>query len=186
MAEPAGRSALDILRSASWRCASCDETHRGIFALACMAPSAWPHAEIREPNGALRLDGDFLSEDFCVLRGEHFFVRCSFDIPVRGLAEKFSFGLWSTLSRDNFDIYVGGFDHGNYANMGPWFGWLSNDLTPFRDTLNQQCRVYPQRDRQRPVLRMADSDHPLAEAEEEGIAPEHLIAIYGHYGHAPA
>jgi len=93
------RSALDVLQGASWTCAQCGADHEGMFDLAADAPVHWDGAEVYEPNGALRRDGDFLSEDFCVLGGEHFFVRCVFDIPVHGMAEKFGLGVWSTLSR---------------------------------------------------------------------------------------
>ncbi len=52
------------------------------------------------------MDGDFLSEDFCVLDGEHFINRCVLPIPVIGLNEHFGFGCRSTLSRANFDNYI--------------------------------------------------------------------------------
>src|SRR3954469_1928259 len=135
-------SALDTLRGASWKCGSCDIAHHGMFDLATFAPDFWGGQQESEHNSAIRLDGDFLSEDFCVVDGEHFFVRCVFEIPVHGLAEKFGFGIWSTLSRANFDIYLKAFDDGIYANMGPWTGWFSNRLELFEDTLNQGCWVH--------------------------------------------
>ena len=156
-----------------------------MFDLAARAPDFWEGPEEYEPNSNLRMEGDFLSEDFCVLRGEHFFVRCVFDIPVHGLEEKFGFGLWSTLSRSNFGIYVQAFDEGRYANMGPWTGWFSNRIATFEDALNQPCWVHPQLDRQRPVISLDDDDHPLAIAQRDGISAERVLEIYAAYGHAP-
>lgn len=75
-----------------WRCAGCDQLHVGMMALASFAPDPWPHEEVREPNAAIRLDGDFLSEDFCVLDGAHFMIRAVLEIPVHGVAEKFGSG----------------------------------------------------------------------------------------------
>ena len=76
-----------------WRYGGCSEWHTGLMDLAALVPDPWPHREDREPNSALRLDGDFLSEDFCVIGGKDFLVRAVLEIPVHGLAEKFGFGL---------------------------------------------------------------------------------------------
>lgn len=157
-----------------------------MFDLVAFAPDFWEGPEDYEPNSSLRMEGDFLSEDFCVLRGEHYFVRCVFDIPVHGMEEKFGFGLWSTLSRWNFDLYVDGFDDGRYEDLGPWTGWFSNRIATFEDTLNQACWVHPQLDRQRPVISLEDDDHPLAIAQREGISAERVLEIYAKYGHVTA
>lgn len=157
-----------------------------MFDLFAFAPGFWEGSEEYEPNCNLRMEGDFLSEDFCVLRGEHFFVRCVFEIPVHGLEEKFGFGAWSTLSRRNFEIYIAGFDEGRYEDMSPWTGWFSNNIATFADARNQPCWVHPQLDRQRPVLSLEDDEHPLAMAQREGISAERILEIYAAYGHAPA
>lgn len=176
---------LDYLTGTPWLCVACGVEHRDRFSLACFAPDQWEGAEDYAPNSALVLDGDFLSEDFCVLRGEHTFVRCSLEIPIHGVAEKFSFGVWSTLAADKFDLYLDAFDTGVYEDMGPWFGWLSNDLAPFGSTLNIKCRVHPQLGRLRPVISVSDPAHPLAIAQDEGITPERAMELYAFYGHVP-
>src|SRR5688500_18166422 len=170
-------TANERLRASSWRCTSCDEEHEGLFHLSLAAPLAWPHPPEYEPNHALRFDGDFLSEDFCVLGGEHFFVRGVFDIPVHGLEETFGWGIWSTLSRTNFDTYVEGFDDGAYPDFGPWPGYFSNALEGFGDTFNAPCWVTPPRDRQRPRIALADEDHPMQVTQREGIGAEQVLAI---------
>jgi len=119
-------TAAEQLRNARWRCASCDEEHSWPFDLAAHAPDPWHGPQDYETNGALRLDGDFLSEDFCVLDGKYFMVRAVLTIPVQGVEGVFGFGCWSTLSRENFDKYVEGFDNGDYPDWGPWSGWLCN------------------------------------------------------------
>jgi hypothetical protein len=169
-----------------WHCASCDDLHVGLMALAAFAPDPWPHGEKREINDALRLDGDFLSEDFCVLGGKNFLVRAVLEIPVQGLAEKFSFGCWSTLSRENFDKYLEGFNDSNYPDWGPWTGWLCNQLETYIGTKPQSVYVFPQPNRQRPTLRIMNSVHPLAIDQEKGISVERLVEILRFYGHAPA
>lgn len=178
----------DIL-AGGWECANCDDLHVGLMALAAFAPDPWPHGETCEPNDALRFDGDFLSEDFCVLSGstqQNYLVRAVLEIPVHGLADKFSFGCWSTLSRENFDTYIAGFDDSDYPDWGPWTGWLCNSLETYIGDRPQSAYVHPQPDRQRPTLRIMDPDHPLAIDQDEGISIERLIEILRFYGHAPA
>lgn len=181
-----GPTALERLRAKSWRCATCDEKHHGAFHLSAFAPYVWSGSEDYEPNHALRMAGDFLSEDFCVIGGEHFFVRSVLDIPVHGLEAGFGFGIWSTLARTNFDKYVDGFDHSDYSDFGPWYGYFSNLIQGFGDVLNEPNWVHPQLDRQRPKIAIMDEDHPLAIAQRDGISPERVLEIYAAYGHAAA
>ena len=179
-------TALEILSSAQWRCASCDRPHEGGFALAAFAPDPWRGAESYEHNGAIRLGGDFLSEDFCVIDGKYFMVRARLDIPVHGIVEPFSFGAWSTLSRANFDKYLSGFDHGDYPDMGPWPGWLCNKLENYLADDPLAIWVAPQTDHQRPKLFVQADDHPLAIDQDNGISPERVLEFYEYYGHRPA
>jgi hypothetical protein len=178
-----GSRVLEALAGASWRCGGCGVDHVGMFDLAAFAPDYWQGPRDYEPNSALRTDGDFLSEDFCVIAGEHFFVRCVFRIPVHGLESTFGFGIWSSLSRRNFDLYVEGFDDGDYPDWGPWSSWFSNELAVFTSTLAQLCWMHPQQDRQRPHLCLDDPDHPLALVQREGITAERVLEIYASYGH---
>lgn len=154
--------------------------------LAADFPDPWPNGDVREKNGALRMDGDFLSEDFCVLGGKYFMVRAVLEIPVHGFAKPFGFGCWSTLSRVNFDKYIGGFDDGVYPDIGPWSGWLVNQLADYIGTKPEGVWLSPQTDRQRPLLQIQDPAHPLAIDQTNGITPERMLGIFARYGHAPA
>lgn len=177
------KSAIEILNSSEWMCANCDQPHCGMIDLAAHAPDPWRGAVTYQPNAELQLDGDFLSEDFCVMGGKYFFVRCVLEIPVDGLAEKFGFGCWGTLSRHNFELYIDGFNNGDYANMGPWNSWLSNQLLDYIGDEPEACSMYPQLDRQRPVLLLADEQHPLGLDQRNGVSAEAILEIYRFYGH---
>ena len=115
----AKRTAIEILKGAEWTCGTCSDRHLGMFDLACHHPDPWTGSSEYEPNSALDRERDFLSEDFCVLGGEHFLVRCVLEIPVHGLEEKFGFGCWGSLKRDNFEIYVAHFDDGTGSGRSP-------------------------------------------------------------------
>jgi hypothetical protein len=167
-----------------WCCAACGETHEGLFDLACTNPEQWPGPEDKAPNGTLDLTGDFLSEDFCVLRGEHFFVRAVLELPIQGSGgRQFGFGIWATLSSQNFVRYVETFDSGEQDDLGPWFGWFSNRLKGYLDTLNLKCQVYPVSGRQRPRVLLESTDHPLAVEQKNGITFDRVLELYALHGH---
>lgn len=178
-----GRTPLERLQRAIGTCRSCGRQHEGMFDLVAAAPDHWEGSTTHHPNAALMLDGDFLSEDFCVLGGEHFFIRCVFEIPVEGLPDKFGFGCWSTLSRKNFEKYLASFDDGRPVDLGPWTGWFGNALKPYPSSINEPCWVYPQLGRQRPTIALDSLNHPLSQAQEQGITVDQLLAIYRANGH---
>jgi hypothetical protein len=176
-------SALEILSGAEWACSGCDTPHRGMIDLAPSAPDPWRGSPDPAPNAALTLDADFLSDDFCVIDGKYFLVRCVLEIPVHGLDTSFGFGCWGTLSRANFEAYVDQFDSGNYQGAGPWSSWLCNQFYTYIGTEPVACWMFPQLERQRPVLRIQDDEHPLAIAQGDGVTPEQVLEYYRHYGH---
>lgn len=159
-------------------CAACGETHSGIFDLGCDAPAAYFSA------GEEERARDFeKTDDLCIWKREHFFVRCVLPIPVRGLDRYFGYGVWSSLSRENFALYRSHWDRPASDGLGPWFGWFSNTLMGYPETLNLKCRVHPQDGGWRPFLELEPGDHPLALEQRRGITVERLLEIYAANGH---
>jgi len=177
------KRAIDRLREGKWRCRSCDLDHEGMFDLGTPAPWHWDGPAEPEPNAALRMHGDFLSDDLCVVDGRDFFVRGLLEIPVRGMAETFSFGCWSSLSRAHFEFYVENFD--GIELDEPWTGWFASWPAPFPSSVNEPCWVEPQPSRARPLIWLENEDHPLAIAQQNGISVERLLEIYRANGHHP-
>jgi hypothetical protein len=169
----------------SWKCASCTEEHRGIFDLGCAKPDAFPSAIDYAPNSVVAASSHGLSEDFCVLDGQHYFVRSVLPLPLIGLpGQFFAFGVWSTLSKKNFMLYTDSFDSGDQASLGPWFGSFSNRLKGYPDTFNLKCQVHPQGGRTRPWLELDETNHALARESREGISFDRMLEIYSLYGHS--
>jgi hypothetical protein len=172
------------LQSRKWKCVSCGQTHSGIFDIAFDKPAVWPDANERISNADLAPGmTHFLADDFCVLNNEHYFVRCVFELPILGADQSLGFGLWSSLSRDNFIRYAETFDRNDQAKFGPWFGWFSNRLSGYPDTLNLKCSVHPRDERQRPFIELEPTDHPLACDQRNGISIDRLVEIYAAHGH---
>lgn len=186
-------SAAARLRAGTWRCRSCNNAHGWPFDLAAMAPDPWPHRDGYENNAGVvdaleAAEGgdviDFLSEDFCILGGRHFLIRCVLLVPISGLRQPFGFGCWATLSRDNFRSYLGGFDSGRHPRAAQWTGWLCNSVAGLTGTQPIAVGVHPRHDRQRPVLQVLDPAEPLWLAQRDGLPIEGLLALLDVYGHA--
>jgi hypothetical protein len=166
-------------------CTSCGQVHAGIFDLAFAKPDVWQGAEDYAPNDAVLTSRNFLSEDFCVMDGEHYFVRCVLPIPILARAgEQFAYGVWSTLSEKNFRLYVKAFSSDLRDQLGPWFGWFSNRIKGYPDTLNLKCQVHPQGERMRPLIELESVAHPLVREAEDGIGLDRLVDIYRTHGHS--
>lgn len=125
-----------------------------------------------------------LTEDFCVLEGTHYFVRCVLLPPIRGAeAARFGYGVWSTVSPTNFQICLDHFEAGERSHLEPWFGWFSSHLKGYPDPLNLKCRLHPQDGRNRPLVELEPTDHPLAVEQREGITFDRLLELYALNGH---
>jgi hypothetical protein len=172
------------LHDHAWTCPCCGLKHAGLFDLVSARPHPWPGGEEARPNSEILTSSNILTEDFCILNGEHFFVRCLLRLPIvtkPGIS--FGFGIWATLSRANFDLYLDTFDSGEQDDLGPWFGWFSNRLNGYPDTLYLKCHVQPRAGRQRPFVQLEPTQHPLAIEQRDGITFDRVLEIYALNGH---
>ena len=158
----------------SWICASCGEVHEELPALAVQSPDAWFAASPEEREAEFQL-----TSDICVWRDEHFFLRCSLDLPIIGANDSLNFGIWSSLGKANFEIYLDKWDDPDRAQLAPMFGWLSNQLPDYPDTSGVKCYVHAREPDLRPWLEIEPTDHPLSRHFHEGVTREYAAA-YAH------
>jgi hypothetical protein len=129
------------------------------------APAYW--------DPSLAGDGSsMLEQEQCVIRAEHFFVRGRLVIPVTGAAPgtEFDWGVWVSLSRDNFTRAVSLWTTAGREREQPCFGWLSTELPLYQpSTLSLKTRVHTQPVGQRPLIELEPTDHPLSVEQRTGI-----------------
>jgi len=162
----------------SWVCASCGEVHDELPVVAFPAPYVWYAASEAER------EADFdLTSDTCIWKNEHFFVRCSLDLPIIGTNQVLGFGIWSTLSEANFDRYLDHWDDPDRATLGPMFSWLANVVPDYPDCSTIKCNVHPLEPDFRPRLEIERSDHLLSRHYHEGVTPDYAAAyVHKHLG----
>lgn len=145
-------------------CGGCGERHDELpLGYRTQAPAYWSDD----------LDGDEESElnsDLCVIRADQFFIQGNIEIPVVDTGETFAWGVWVSLSRDNFARTNELWDRDGREAEPPYFGWLSTEL-PIYDpsTLQLRTNVHTSPVGQKPVIELEPTDHPLAVEQRTGI-----------------
>ena len=117
-----------------------------------------------------------LDHDLCIV-DEDRFVRGCLQIPVIGTSDTFVFGIWSTLSLKSFNRVRSIWGSPLPPDEPPYFGWLSNRIAGYPDTINLKVMVRLRDGNLRPQMFLEPTDHPLAIERQEGISLERVQEI---------
>jgi hypothetical protein len=156
-----------------FKCPTCDQWHEGFPDVGYDQPHY--AKDIVEPERSGRV---FLTSDLCVLDDEFFFVRCILPLKIRGTDDDFMWGIWNSLSKANFLRYQASYDD-DMSDWEPMFGYLSNQLPQYPDTLFLKLMIQTGAKGARPSVQLEPNDHPLAMDQRDGIALEKLLEIVG-------
>ena len=159
-------------------CRTCGDFHEGMPHLGAEAP-LYVYAIPEEERGE-RVQ---LTSDTCIIDDRFFFVRGVIEIPVAGADEPFGWGVWVSLSRDNFHEYLDHWDDPHRGELGPYFGWLSANFLTYPDAENLKTMVHPRGDALRPLIELEPTEHPLSIDQREGITVERVAELYAAYVH---
>lgn len=170
------------LESLRWKCHSCEEWHTGpCLDFSFDAPIYWSDEDKKANEATIRGAGQspktFLDEDLCVIDGESFFVRGILHLPIIGTDETFRWGIWGSLSKQNFQKLVSVFDDAERVELPPMFSWLSNNISDYPETLNLKMNAHIQEPGERPHFELEPTDHPLSQEYHHGISPERVKEI---------
>lgn len=148
-----------------WHCQRCGEIHGELpMHYRDPAPALWfliPEAD--------REQRCLLSSDQCVVDGEHCFIVGNLELPVIGMDELFSWDVWVSLSRRNFERAVDLWEQPGREAEPPYFGWLSTSLPCYPDTLHLKTHVHTREIGRKPWVELEQTDHPLAVEQRQGI-----------------
>jgi hypothetical protein len=177
-------SRWEQLTERKWVCSGCGLRHAGLFDLVVDRPAACPRDVVAISNADLHPAATILSEDFCIVDASHYFTSCLLQLPLLGSGgQRFGFGVWASLSRENFVLYSDTFNTGTQGDLGPWFGYLSNHLAGYPETFALKTSVRPNHGRNRPFIELEPTDHPLAVEQRDGITFDRMMDIYRVNGH---
>jgi hypothetical protein len=175
-------SSLGDLANLRWKCGSCDQWHHGpCLDLGHAAPYYWrdefEEAGIANPSTGLgenvRLSS-FLGKDYCAIENRDFFVRGLLHLPIIGTAETFRWGVWGSVSRENFDTLIRLDDDPKRTELPPLFCWLSTSISGYPETLNLKMYAHIQEAGLVPNFELQPTEHPLSQEFHHGITPERV------------
>lgn len=163
-----------------WRytCACCGERKSGLPELSYPGP-----VQIDDARGDPDYDVLHHGQDLCRIRikGQEFFwIRALLPLAITDARETWSYGVWTTISADNFRRYDETFK-GEQRDLGTMFGFLSNVLPGVPNSLSLQLNIVPGLPGMRPwvLLREPEEPHPLYDAQQKGITVDTLIEWIG-------
>ena len=176
---------LEDLNDLRWKCGSCEEWHTGrCLDFGYDAPDYWleehekaSHRAGLLPSWGKKRSKTFLDEDFCAIEGRDFFVRGLIHLPIIGAGETFRWGVWGSLSRENFETLLKMNDDPKRTELPPMFAWLSTQIPEYPDALNLKMYAHIQEPGLRPLFRLEPTDHPLSQEYHRGITPERVKEI---------
>lgn len=156
----------------TYTCPCCGRTEVGLPALVFDRPYA--AAAIAQAQFESRVR---LTDDLCAVDGEHFFIRSVLELPIVGETDSVEFGVWGSVSAQNFEHYLTACAEHREADLEPMFSWFSNELPLYEPTtLNLRANVVPKGGGRRPCISFDPSqDHPLIRDLACGISRERAI-----------
>jgi len=157
-----------------FKCSCCGDIHQGIPSYVSQYPPLY-HT-IPEEERETRVN---IRSDDCVIDEEWFFVRGCIEIRVRGYSDPFVWGVWVSLSQDNYQKWLEHFDQKERSHVAPFFAWLTPNLGPYPITDESLKTMVHLRDNGiRPFIEIQKTSHPLSIEYHKGISPDRLIEIY--------
>jgi hypothetical protein len=176
---------FDDLADLRWKCGSCDEWHSGPCRdFGVDSPYYWSQENEKAsrrlklfPSWSKKRNKTFLDQDYCAINDESFFVRGLIHLPIIGAAETFRWGVWGSLSRENFNKLRKMDSNPSRTELPAMFSWLSSQLPEYPDTLNLKMYAHIQEPGMRPHFFLELTDHPLSQEYHHGITPERVKEI---------
>ena len=156
----------------SFKCSNCGKIHEGSPSFGFRAPDPYlqQSREVQEKG--------FLGHYLCQYEDEdgvHYFIRVCLEVPIHGVSEPFMWGVWVSLSKDNFNRYVETYDSPDTEDC--YFGWFCNDFPYYENTYALKTHVHLRAGGDRPYIELEDSSHPLSVNIHQGISIERTQVI---------
>ncbi len=147
-----------------YRCAICKKDHDEFPSWGADRP-----ADYWDIPPGKREEDAFLTSDSCVIADRFFFIRGCLDIPILESTETYSWGVWVSLSEQNFFIWQDNYNVPKRAHIGPFFGWFCTSIPVYSETRHLKTKVHLRDNGLRPLIELEKTDHPLAVHQRDGV-----------------
>ncbi len=156
-----------------FHCSTCGQYHEDLpMVLGFPAPEAWYAIPVHE-----RETRALLSSDQCIIDDEYFFVLGRLQIPVLDSDHPFTWLVWVSLSKSNFERACDLWEKEGRESEPPYFAWLQSQLPYPGGTVSLKTNLVTQPLGERPLVQLEPTDHPLSLEQQHGIDMARVQAI---------
>jgi hypothetical protein len=168
---------------------SCGETHVGLISLSMLRPAGFPATVAQEPDAALRMDGNFLSTNYCVWEGKFFAIRMSMPMLIQGVPPPaLLLSVWASVDEPSFKAYIAAVDGKTLNDKAQAQARLINRIGGFPDTFGILGVAFQQPNEAPLFLALNGPDgkpgtNPIINEQRHGITLDRLFEIYAANNH---
>jgi hypothetical protein len=117
------------------------------------------------------------SEDWCIIDEQFYYIRGCLQVPIAGTNNIFSWGVWTTLSEEDFDRTMELWSDESRSAEPDYKGSLANTLPTYKETRTVNLAVRTRAVGDRPLLLVTDEDHGLFNHQRQGMPMERAIEL---------
>lgn len=110
------------------------------------------------------------SNDLCVIRGEHYYVRSTLPLPVHGSDIPYRLGVWAETSEAAFRRICELWRDDDQVHEPPFEVTLANSIPSVLETRGLAALLHLTGPKTRPEIFIAASGHPIADQQRNGIS----------------
>lgn len=111
-----------------------------------------------------------------MIDGREFYAKGLLHLPIRGSADALTWGVWVSVSEEDFAEYVREFEDASRAPGACFLGWLANEVPGFESEAPLAAKLHVREYPLRPWVELAPTEHPLAVAQREGLSSDDAVA----------
>ena len=104
-------------------------------------------------------------------------MRGIIQLPIIGSTETLRWGVWGSLSHENFATLRRTVADPKRVELPPMFYWLSTQIDGYADTLSLKLYAHIQEPGWRPTFELERTNHPLSQEYYHGITAERVREI---------
>jgi hypothetical protein len=135
---------------------SCGERHVGLFPVNMLTPAMWDGPKEYAPDEEIQLDRTFISESYCVWRGQNFAMRMRLPLQMRGASPAaFMYTVWAAVERADLQAYIAAKAQNTLRNDARFPARLVSRIAGHHDTVNLMGLAFQQEDGWPPLLLLA-------------------------------
>jgi len=109
------------------------------------------------------------SDDLCVIRNEHYFVRATLPLPVHASEMPYRLGVWVQTSEAAFRRIYALWSEEHQASEPPFDVTIANRISSLPDTRGLAASLRLTGPKTRPEVFVAVDGHPIADQQRDGI-----------------